>query len=170
MQQNRISKAFFLGTIAVGLGIAAVLIVLGTINNDIELISLSWIPMLPTMIVMVILFYKMWSAIQDGHARTSAGKAIGFLFIPFFNVYWTFQAIWGFSKDYNKFVTRYSLDTVALPEGLFLAYAILVWTTWIPVIGLLFLIVNYFIGIIMVSKICDGVNNLPLLSELEQKA
>jgi len=38
--------------------------------------------------------YKAWEAIQNGHARTSPGKAVGFLFIPCFSLYWMFPAYW----------------------------------------------------------------------------
>jgi hypothetical protein len=38
-----------------------------------------------------VILWKMWSSIQDGNARTTPGKAIGFLFIPFFNIYWIFK-------------------------------------------------------------------------------
>jgi Na+/proline symporter len=53
--------------------------------------------------MMLVLLYKAWTAIQHGPVpvRTTPGKAVGFLFIPFFNCYWIFQALWGWTKDYN---------------------------------------------------------------------
>ena len=60
-------------------------------------------------VVTFLVIWRMWSAIQDGHARTTPGKAIGFLFIPFFNVYWIFQVWGGFPADYNKYSERYRL-------------------------------------------------------------
>ena len=62
----------------------------------------------------------MWAAIQDGYARTTPGKAIGFMFIPFFNIYWMFQAIWGYSKDYNNFSNGMLLRQNLYPKGFFL--------------------------------------------------
>jgi len=53
-----------------------------------------------------ILLYKLWCPIQDGQARTAPGKAVGFMFIPFFNLYWTFQAFWGLSKDMNAYAAQ----------------------------------------------------------------
>ena len=147
------------------MGIANILVVLGKIKiqqGDPEaalgLLGLSWLPMIYGGIVNLVLWYKMWGAIQDGNARTTPGKAIGFFFIPFFNIYWAFQAIWGFAKDFNKYIERHSIDTVQLPEGLFLTFTILCFTGWIPVLGLILVIVNYFIGLVMVSNICDGIN------------
>ncbi len=171
---HRISKGFFLGSVAVALGISDILIVLGSIKvrgGDPEagmgLIGLSWLPMLFGGIVMAVLWYKMWAAIQDGNARTTPGKAIGFLFIPFFNIYWMFQAVWGYAKDFNRYIERHGINTQQLPEGLFLTYTILCLTGWLPVLGLVLVIVNYFIGLILVSKICDGVNAIALSASNE---
>jgi hypothetical protein len=71
------------------------------------------------------LIYLMWRAIQDGRPRTSPGKALGFLFIPFFNLYWFFQVTWGFARDFNAHLDRQGLRTRRLSEGLLLAYPIL---------------------------------------------
>ncbi|MCX7172252.1 MAG: hypothetical protein NTY41_18780 [Proteobacteria bacterium] len=164
-KMKKVPKGFFLGSVAVGLGIADVLVILGSVQalmgnpeTGLGLIGLSWLPMLYGCIVMVVLWYKMWAAIQDGNVRTTPGKAIGFLFIPFFNIYWAFQAIWGYAKDFNKYIDRHGIKTRQLPEGLFLTFTILCFTSWIPILGLVLVAVNYFIGLVVVSRICDGVN------------
>jgi len=108
-------------------------------------------------IVVLTLIYQMWQSIQDGHARTTPGKAVGFLFIPFFNFYWVFQALWGFSKDYNSYSQRKGLAVTRLPEGWFLAWSILTFFTWIPFAGL---IAYWVVGFLVVWKICDAVNAL----------
>ncbi len=38
------------------------------------------------------LVYRMWAQIQSGHPRTTPACAVGFLFIPLFNLYWIFVA------------------------------------------------------------------------------
>ena len=108
------------------------------------------------------LIYKMWAAIQDGHARTTPGKALGFCFIPFFNFYWGFQAFTGFAKDYNAFVQRHSLNAPALSTGIFTAYVVLCLVALIPTVTYVAVPVNYVILLVMVSRICDAVNALPL--------
>jgi len=162
---NKVSKGLFLGSVGIGLGIADVLVILanvrirmGSPQEGLRLIGVSCIPMLYGGIFMVVLWYKSWAAIQDGHARTTPGKAIGFLFIPFFDFYWIFQAVWGLAKDFNAYLQRNSIPAARLPEGLFLAYCILCFTTWIPILGLLTLVVNCIIALLMASALCDGIN------------
>lgn len=112
-------------------------------------------------VLFVIVIYRMWAAIQDGHARTDPGRAVGFLFIPFFNIYWAFQALLGFAKDYNSYLDRHGLDLRRLPEGIFVAYIILCLGAFIPFVGWLLVAANMVVGTIMIAKICDAVNALP---------
>ncbi|MGH9580726.1 MAG: hypothetical protein ACRD2R_07020, partial [Terriglobales bacterium] len=111
-------------------------------------------------VVNVVLWYKAWAAIQDGHARTTPGKAIGLLFIPFFNFYWAFQALWGWAKDYNAYTARHGIQAPRMPEGLFLAYVILFIVAFIPALGVLASLVALVLAVVMAAKICDGVNAL----------
>ena len=115
---------------------------------------------LASSIVLFVLYYKMWAAIQDGHALTTPGIAVGFMFIPLFNIYWMFQAIWGYSKDYNEFLRRHAIATKPLSEGLFLAACIVPWLVIIPFVGWLAGIANLIIFIIVVNSICDSINAL----------
>jgi hypothetical protein len=112
-------------------------------------------------VLFVIVIYRMWAAIQDGHARTDPGRAVGFLFIPFFNFYWAFQALLGFAKDYNSYLDRHGLNLRRLPEGIFVAYIILCLGAFIPFVGWLLVAANMVVGTIMIAKICDAVNALP---------
>jgi uncharacterized membrane protein len=112
-------------------------------------------------ISIMILYYKMWDAIQDGNARTTPGKAVGFLFIPFFNFYWIFVAIYGFAKDYNAYLVRHSLNSPKLAEGLFLTMCIVPFGMIIPVVGWFAFVAAVVILLIVVAKICDAVNALP---------
>jgi hypothetical protein len=77
-------------------------------------------------IVSLVLWYKAWAALQDGRARTTPGKAIGLLFVPFYNLYWVFVCFWGLAREHNRFIRRHSLDVGRMPEALFLLYCI--WT------------------------------------------
>jgi hypothetical protein len=63
------------------------------------------------MVLSLVLLYKYWEIIQDGYASTSPAKAVGFLLIPVFNIYWTFRTYWHLSKDVNRY--QYALPPEA---------------------------------------------------------
>ena len=116
-------------------------------------------------VVSLVLLYKAWEAIRDGKQRTTPGKAVGFLFIPFYNLYWIFQAYAGYAKDYNLYLARYNLDAKRLTEGLFLAGSILAVVSAtagsiVPYIGALSGIGSIVINALIINELCNGINNL----------
>jgi hypothetical protein len=54
-------------------------------------------------IISYVLLYRFWSLIQSGTARTTPKKAVGFCFIPFYNIYWNYIAYVGLAADINRF-------------------------------------------------------------------
>lgn len=134
-------------------------------------------------IVTFILIYKMWAAIQGRGARTSAGKALGFMFIPLFNFYWFFEVYWGWTKDYNRIPESDDVELPSMPEGIGLAVCLL------PLLSMCLMIASFFGGgwknfaeeaavnvgfqasmlvslvntilmAVLFNKICDGINAL----------
>ena len=73
---------------------------------------------LAALLVMYV-YYKAWAAIQDGHARTTSGKAVGYSFIPLFNLYWIFVVMVGFAGDFNAYLQRHEIDRKPLSGPLF---------------------------------------------------
>jgi predicted Zn finger-like uncharacterized protein len=69
------------------------------------------------------LFYKMWAAIKDDKTSISPAKAVGFLLIPVFNIYWALLMVTGLEEDYNAFIQRRAIKTKDLPMSLYLIYA-----------------------------------------------
>lgn len=49
------------------------------------------------------MLYKGWAALPAKLARTTPGKAIGFLFIPFFHLYWCWNVVPGMAVDYSHY-------------------------------------------------------------------
>lgn len=45
------------------------------------------------------LHYKCWSAIPTNYARTTPGKAVGYMFIPFYSLYWVWPSVNGLADD-----------------------------------------------------------------------
>ncbi len=106
-----------------------------------------------SVIVFYIYLYRAWLCLQPGGlARSTPGKAIGFLFIPFFNLYWFFQAIHGLSVDWNRTIASYpDLRAIhRLPEGLFLSFCVL---------ALVFPPVNLILIFMVMSHLTTGINS-----------
>lgn len=164
---QRLSKGAYLGTIASCLGIALPLVLGGNAlarsepRTALNLLGFSVPFMLVGGVAFIVFVYRMWAAIQDGHARTTPGRAIGLLLVPFFNLYWAFQVLPGFAQDYNGLLVRRGLPLPPLPVGLYRAYVVLSITSVIPVVGLALMVVNYFVALALITRTCDAVNALP---------
>lgn len=157
---QKMSKGFYLGSYLVAGILGLIFCGIGWIIWPLLVLGI------PLMIYLFIVFcmfvHKSWSSIQDGHARTGPCKALGFLFIPFFNFYWIFEAYWGFAKDYNVYVARHGIQGAPrLPDGLFLAYCILILVGLIPFVNFVTSIAGFIIFAVIISKVCDAVNVLP---------
>lgn len=103
------------------------------------------------MLYAYIVLHRSWKCLQYGGARTTPGAAVGYLFIPFFHLYWLFIAFKGLAEDWNRIVGSYEdLRTAPrLSEGLFLAYCICCIVAGPIALFLMFPIM---------SQLCKGVN------------
>ena len=159
-----LSKTLYTTCIAASLGLWFLFNVIPRDSADSSLPVLAALAFLIAIVVMMVLLYKLWKSIQDGHARMSPGKAIGFLYIPFFNFYWLFQVFWGFARDYNRLVDRRKLKVSKLPEGLFLTcnivQVIFACFFWVPGLYLVIGLLNATLLSVAVANACDAVNAL----------
>jgi len=125
---------------------------------------LGLVPGILAVLVLCVLLYKMWDAIQDGDVRTTPPEAVGFMFIPLFNLYWVFQAFWGWTKDFNSFVEERAIRAPRMPKGLALTISIITLLSAALLIGhralmgLLLVQVNVILLTILFAKACDGLN------------
>ena len=95
------------------------------------------IPGIPYIVFLCMLIYQYWKLIPADNALTTPGKAVGFLFIPGFNFYWGFVALWGLGKALANETGEEKPDTATWG----LVYAISICTVilgLIPGIGILF--------------------------------
>jgi hypothetical protein len=119
-----VSTGLYVGLFWLGLAATIVMAAIGGANTATqELLLFAPLPMLLPAIINFMLIYKAWAAIQDGCARTSPGAAVGFMFIPFFNIYWLFVAIGGWGKEFNAFAERQGIPHRA--SGIFMTHCIL---------------------------------------------
>ena len=49
------------------------------------------------------LYYQYWKQVPVSEAETTPGKAVGFLFIPFFQIYWVITTTLKLSRHYEQF-------------------------------------------------------------------
>lgn len=105
--------------------------------------------------------HRMWAAIQDGHARTTPGRAVGFLFVPIFGIFWFYRVFPGFVKDYNAYLARHSLDAPHLECRPFLAVAFLTTLLIVPFVNVLVALVYPGFVLIVMSRGYDALVALP---------
>jgi serine/threonine protein kinase len=115
--------------------------------------------------LMMLVFGQMWKSIQDGHARTTPDNAVAYCFIPVFNLYWAFPVLWGFAKDYNRYLAQHSRDEERLNENLFLICSVTYVLGWflIPFGGFfasLMILLNGCLLLPVLAMICDAVKAL----------
>jgi hypothetical protein len=106
-----------------------------------------------SLVLFFIILHRCWALIQDGYARTTPGKAVGFCFIPFFNFYWIFEAFVGLSKDMNAFIYRRQLPIMQNNEGVATAFSILMLLNYVPYVDFVTGIAWFILWIIFTKNI-----------------
>lgn len=119
-------------------------------------IVIGLVPLIAGVVISCILLYRYWQIIQDGKARTSPGKAVGFCFIPFFNFYWFFVAIVGLAKDMNTYCDERNIEGSRVSDGLAVAWFILSLCGIIPYVGIATAIAAIVVWIILYKQFSDA--------------
>ncbi len=117
------------------------------------LCGLASVSFLVFAIVALQYLHRAWSCLRHAAPRTTPGKAVGFLFIPFFNLYWLFVAFHGLAKDWNRTMDSYP-DLAPAPrfgKGAFLTFCI--GSIVFPPLAFVMLFPVY-------KSICDGINHM----------
>lgn len=123
-------------------------------------IGLGYLFLIVGGIIGLIHLYRAWFILQTGGAQTTPGKAVGFLFIPFFSLYWVFVAYPGWAKDWTRIRQSYPNLRAAPPvnHGLFLTMPICLICSAIPFLGIFILPVVFIISIICQKQMCAVIN------------
>lgn len=179
------SKGFFVGSLVACLGVSIIinLFMLGAKTEATAGVCavLNGIVSLYQAVVMFIFIYAMWKALQNASPSMTPGQAIGFMFIPGFNIYWYIRVLGDWAKVFNLNLKRKGLDLAPAPEGLFLATVALsltstfcVWMdmgSWsfhglpsrpyvMTMIPRAIMIASTILTIIVAEIVCDRVNAL----------
>ncbi len=162
-----ISKGFFIGSFIAAAAVALIFSIIAlALMMDYEHEAaipfwlLGFLAMVYAAVVLGILIYRLWVSIQPGHPRSTPGKAVGFLFIPFYNFYWIFQAYYGWAQDYSKYVRDSGIQAPPVSESLAMSVSILSLCGCIPFLGVLASLANFVCMSIFFSQAIDGANVL----------
>ncbi len=161
--------------IALAYSSVEMLMVFGDADEDAlgVLAILGVVPIILGLIFTCILHYKCWKAVPDGFARLTPGKAVGYLFIPFYNLYWAFPSFGGLGSDCAMVATKKGLRGFSALPGLGLTYAIL-WVVnfvaqHIPVLGFFTAVADFVIWLLFYSSVVRLLNGLAM-AESEPRA
>lgn len=127
-----------------GIVIVAVAILLGVIWTILgsewgTLGSVVAVATVAAVVAWAVLHYQCWHALPIQFRTTSPGKAVGFLFIPFYNLYWAFVTWPQLSRGYRQWQSERQLELPNIIPGLeFVLAMVFVAYTVFGVIGGLF--------------------------------
>ncbi len=138
-------------------------------NTGIAVLALGLVLLLTANILLLILLYRLWRfTIENSRLNglepsiDSPGKAVGFLFIPIFALYWVFKVFAQLPKDLNA-LAETKKTPIALPEKIGLFIAILTVGGVIPYLGIATSLITGFILMpVFVSQCinaCDQIDN-----------
>ena len=113
------------------------------------LLIVAYLPALGASIMSLVYLYRAWNLLQPGGARVTPGKAVGFLFIPFFQLYWVFVAFGGLPAEWNRVMGSHPNLSRAprLSGGLAMACC-----------AGMFFGIGIFLFIPLLASICKGIN------------
>ncbi len=81
--------------------------------------------------------YNNWELVPEEVRATTPGKAVGFLFIPFYNFYWIFVSFIGLWKGLNEKGRKlYGDSWVNMSRGIPIAMCILILCSFIPFVSM----------------------------------
>ena len=119
------------------------------------IIVMGIISLIAGSVISYILLYRFWAVIQDGKARTNPSKAVGFCFIPLFNIYWHYVAIVGLAEDMNLYCREKNIAAPLVGEGLATTWFVLACCSCIPFLNFLTTIPCLVIFIILMKQLTD---------------
>lgn len=168
----------FLGFWFGGFGLIVVGAVAAAENEDfgLGLIVLGIIALLVGIICFTVLLYQVWRFVINESRRNNLvpsigtpGKAVGYCFIPFFNLYWFFRAYGRFPKDLNALACA-KVSSQRMPEELGTAIAAMGLVSFIPVIGFFAAIVSIILHPIFITRAVHLCKELGAIREAQSRS
>jgi hypothetical protein len=109
----------------------------------------------------MMLHYRCWKLLPPTIAETTPGKAVGFYFIPLFNLYWCFVTFKGLATSANKTLTALGQVGPRCNEGLAMAFSVasagsLSLGCMFPVLGALATVAAYVLWIVWYADLAKA--------------
>lgn len=136
-------------------------------------------------IVLAIMLYKIWKAIEERGTSFYPVLSIILLIVPLVNFFWVLIVFPLYVKHYNKYVERWTVGVKELDPGIFYTFPLFFATYVVGIgvgeifslmpessiqeliyllfglLGILGFFAAFVVFIVIVSRLCDAVNDLP---------
>ncbi|MFC5050902.1 DUF4339 domain-containing protein [Rubritalea spongiae] len=130
----------------------------GNIGSSMLIIGIGWLINMAGFILGLIYLHRAWKLVQANGTDVTPAKAVGFLFIPFFNLYWVFIAYKKWAEEWNS-IRNSSPSMFQAPAGaagVFLAMPICYYSSiFTSILGILACGILYLIGM---KSMCNAIN------------
>lgn len=128
-------------------------------------LTLLALPLIILGVVFVsILHYQCWKALPERFRATTPGKAVGYLFIPFYNFYWAFLSWPKLAEGLVEWQKSIGKATLTDARSLAMTYAIIfvcgMTVGWIPGLNILINLGDLVLFIIFYRKIVTAINEM----------
>lgn len=137
--------ALFLLGLVTSLGISSdIAIYVGNSAASEVFAGIAFVALIPATVFCSMLHYQCWHALPAEYRVTSPGRAIGFLFIPFFNLYWAFVSWVKLADGYevwqreSKVANRYTMRGLGITQAILfcLAFALIPVLSLLPILSI----------------------------------
>ncbi len=88
-----------------------------------------------TSVYFFMVLFRCWALLEGSTAKITPERAVGFLFIPFFNFYWIFRAIKDLADAMNEFIEANNLPVKKISVKLSLAASVAFILNAVPILG-----------------------------------
>ncbi len=129
---HRLKSGILTAAIVLSAGaVVADLLLVGDPLNELLMLSLlAFCVYAAAIVTWAVFHYWLWALLPSDVAELTPGKAVGFLFIPFFNCYWVFRSYVGVNKGLNRLATATGVAGPRANVGIATAAAVFFVAGW----------------------------------------
>jgi len=107
------------------------------------------------------LLYYSWKIVEPNNENITGSKAVGYLFIPFYNLYWAYFIISTLPKELELKSQKWGIYSAPfLSDSMIVATAILFVLFLIPIVNVIFLVPFLVVSYIYIVKMTESVRRL----------